>query len=167
MELKLEQVIIRDEELVVFLPLTPSVEGELVVAPIHAFKTLEELPDALVEKMFHVANKMSSSLFDLLGCQGTNLLIQNGKTANQSSDSLFIRIIPRFENDSLKFEWDPTPAKPEELESVVSSFKSFDERKDKEVFEEKQKADVLSEKKSDVIENSKDNYLLKSLRRNP
>lgn len=167
MELKLEQVIIRDEDLVVFLPLNPCVEGELVVAPIHAFKTLEELPDVLVEKMFQVTNKMSSSLFDLLGCQGTNLLIQNGVDANQSSDSLFIRIIPRFENDSLKFDWSPSPASPEDLEGVVSSLKGFDEDKDKEVFEAKQREEALSSKEPESIDSSEDNYLLKSLRRNP
>ncbi len=167
MELKLEQVIIRDEELVVFFPFDAVVEGELVVAPLHAFKSFEDVPDVLVEKMFHVANKMSGSLFDLLGCHGTNLLIQNGSSAGQVSDSLFIRIIPRFDGDSLNLKWDAKQASSEDLESVVQSFKSFDEQKDKDLALEKIKEESKLVGEADHIKPDKENYLLKSLRRNP
>ncbi|MCC7574429.1 HIT domain-containing protein [Candidatus Woesearchaeota archaeon] len=163
MELQLEQVIIRDEELVVFFPEETIVEGELVVAPIHAFKTLEDIPEALIEKMFHVVNKMSSSLFDLLGCHGTNLLIQNGEIAGQKSESLFIRIIPRFQDDSLQLKWDSSPSSPEDLENVVKSFKDADEEKIQEAYLEEQKKQATQK----VPEEEQNDYLLKSLKRNP
>lgn len=181
MELELEQVVIRDEDLVVFFPYDAIVEGELVVAPIHSFKDLKDFPDALIEKMFHVVNKMSSSLFDLVGCQGTNLLIQNGEVAGQKTESLFIRIIPRFENDSVKLDWSPSQPKPEDLEDVVKSLKNFDEsveqekalRKHKEEIEKEVEPEIVSDSKKDEThennreENKEESYLLKSLRRNP
>jgi histidine triad (HIT) family protein len=167
MELKLEQVVIRDDELVVFFPLDAIVEGELVVAPIHSFKSFNDLPDSLVEKMFHVVHKMSSSLFDILKCHGTNLLIQDGSFAGQVSDSLFIRIIPRFEGDSLALNWSSNQASPEDLDGLVKSFKNFDDDLVKEEHFELEKKRVEESNKPDSIDGDKDNYLLKSLRRNP
>ena len=164
MELKLEQVIIRDEELVVFFPQDAITYGEIIISPLHAFKTLEDVPDLLLEKMFHVLNKMSSSLFDLIGCHGTNILIQNGADAGQKSDALFIRIIPRFENDSLKLEWEPKPANPQDIESVHSAIKDLDEDIEKEKIIEKQKELA---KENIEPESVKNDYLLKSIRRNP
>ena len=115
--------------------------------------------------MFHVVDKMSASLFDLLGCQGTNLLIQSGKEAGQVSESLAIRIIPRFENDSLNLKWTPKPASPEELDGLVKSFKDLEENNKKtEMFEQQQK-EIQKKKEPETL--SKDNYLLKSIRRNP
>lgn len=167
MELKFEQVVIRDEDLVVFFPFDAVVEGELVVAPIHSFKSFDDLPDALVEKMFHVADKMSGSLFDILKCQGTNLLIGDGSASGQVSDSLFIRIIPRFESDSLDLKWSSSNASKEDLDSVVKSFKDFDEDIEKEKLLESEKKRFSEKKEPDVIDSDKDNFLLKSLRRNP
>lgn len=177
MELELEQVVIRDEELVVFFPFDAIVEGELVVAPIHSFQSLNDIPDVLIEKMFHVINKMSSSLFDLVGCQGTNLLIQNGTIAGQKSESLFIRVIPRFENDSVKLEWPSSQAKPEDLEDVVKSLKNFDELLEKEEDLKKHREEIEREIEPEIVSDSQkeesqkgkkeENYLLRSLRRNP
>lgn len=167
MELKLEQVIIRDEELVVFMPEETIVEGEIIVAPIHALKKLEDFPDIILEKMFHVVNKMSSSLFEILGCQGTNILIQNGEIAGQKSETLFIRIIPRFENDEVNLKWTPSPAKPEELKEIEKKFKDAEEQEIKEKEFEKQKEQIQTKKEPEQIKDEKENYLLKSLRRNP
>lgn len=162
MELKLEQVIIRDDDLVVFLPEKTITEGELIIAPLYAFKTIEEMPNTLIEKMFHVLNKMSSALFDLLGCQGTNILIQNGKDAGATEETIFIRIIPRYQEDNLALKWDPKQANPQELEEMIKAFKGIDEDKARKEDEEKKQTITKQEP-----ETMKENYLTKSLRRNP
>ena len=167
MELKLEQVIVRDEELVVFMPEETIVEGEIIVAPIHALKKLEDFPDIILEKMFHVVNKMSSSLFEILGCQGTNILIQNGEIAGQKSETLFIRIIPRFENDNVNLKWTSKEAPPQELKEIEKKFKDAEEQEQKEKEFEKQKQQIQAKKEPEQIKDEKENYLLKSLRRNP
>ncbi len=167
MKLELEQVIIRDEELVVFFPTNAIVEGEIIIAPILTFKTLEEIPPALIEKMFHVTNKMSSSLFELLGCHGTNLLIQNGEVAGHREETLFIRLMPRYTDDKIKLEWTPAQANPQDLEDVVKSFKALDEREEQKIIDQKKQEEIEKKEEPEQIDNKEENYLLKSLRRNP
>ena len=167
MKLELEQVVIRDAELVVFFPTQAIIEGELIVAPIHTFKNIEDLPEALIEKMFHVANKMNSSMFDLLGCHGTNILIQNGEIAGQNAETLFIRLIPRYENDNIELKWEPKQAKPEDLDSVMNSLKDYDDLIKEKKFLEEQKKVANEKKEPEKIKKDEENYLLKSLRRNP
>ncbi|PIN81674.1 hypothetical protein COV13_00560, partial [Candidatus Woesearchaeota archaeon CG10_big_fil_rev_8_21_14_0_10_32_9] len=77
------ELITQDEDIMVLVPRKAIVPGQIIIAPIQDIVVLEQVPDALLQKMMQIANKMSSLLFETLKCHGTNILIQNGVAAGQ------------------------------------------------------------------------------------
>lgn len=162
-----QEIILQDNDISVLAPKKAVVKGHLVIIPNQEMVILEQIPEELIAKMFQVANKLSSVLFDNLGCQGTNIIIQNGVPAGQINNVFSINIIPRFENDGLNLEWEPKKASEEELESSLKKLSSSEEeeRQKKVVHENKSKAE--KPKDDNVIKAEKDNYLTRSIERLP
>ena len=145
--------------------------GQLLVFPKKHYTIMEMVPDNLLRKCSLLANKASMALFEGLGCQGTNLLVQNGVSAGQQIPHFSFEIIPRTENDALNFQWKPKPFMEEEIGPVFSLLKEaaadiyVDEKKP----EPKKETLVLKDKDTEIMvaKEGKNNYLLKSIRRLP
>lgn len=162
------EVLLEDNDVFVLLPQNAITKGHMIIVPKEKYPILEAVPEELMKKMFQSANKISSILFETLQCHGTNILIQNGPPAGQINPQFSINVIPRYENDDLKFEWTPKPASQEDLEEVVKSFKSIEEEENKDKYIEEQKK-TASKKEVEEIKEDEDgeeeNYLSKSLDR--
>ncbi|HSU72401.1 MAG TPA: HIT family protein [Candidatus Binatia bacterium] len=157
-----------DGEVTAVVSETPAAPGHLIVAPKTHHVILEQVPDWVMGKLFTVANKLSIALFEGLGAQGTNLLIQNGAAAGQGAPHVSVNIVPRQENDGLNLLWQPRQLSEEEMSTVelklkqeIKSIGSFDKEKPKP--KEEPKPDVKKEYKL----SEEENYLIKSLRRIP
>ena len=107
----------------------PTTEGHLIVVPKEHIPILEMASNDLVEKLFLAANKASSVLFESGICQGTNILIQNGVSAHQSSPHLTVHVIPRNENDGINLQWKTSPASESDLASMQAILKEAAEKK--------------------------------------
>ena len=66
--------------------------------------------------MFFGASYGTTALFELLGAQGTNIIL------NESEEQLCIDVVARSENDGLNFLWEPKQGDPNELKDVAKSF---------------------------------------------
>ena len=153
------EILLEDEELGVICPENGFSKGHIIIAPKQKFVIIEEIQDKLLEKIFQVSNKLLSVLFDNLGCQGTNLLIQNGLSAGQTNSQFSINIIPRFEDDGLDLSWQNTSISKEDLEEVeidLKQVKSLDT-----------KPNIKKEEVVKASEPIKESYLTKSLNRLP
>lgn len=163
------EIILEDNDLHVLLPQNAITKGHIILVPKEKYTILEQVPEELMKKMFQSANKISSILFETLQCHGTNILIQNGSAAGQINPQFSINIIPRYENDGLKFDWTPKPASQEDLEEVMSGLKSTEEKENQDKYLEQQKEAAKKEDKVEEInddeDKEKDNYLAKSLDR--
>lgn len=100
-------VLYEDDKVVVILADTPSTPGHMVVFPKQHAPIIEKVPDAVMQHMFVVANKVGIAVFEALGAHGTNVLIQNGPAAGQKQNHAMIHIVPRFEKDGLQLGWKP------------------------------------------------------------
>ena len=164
------ELITQDEDIMVLVPRKAIVPGQIIIAPIQDIVVLEQVPDALLQKMMQIANKMSSLLFETLKCHGTNILIQNGVAAGQIN-KFSINIIPRFENDNVVLEWEPKQVKPEQLDSAIANINLVDKKEDEAKFIQQQKTKVETKKVETITDKTevkdKENYLIKSLNRLP
>lgn len=161
-----EEVIMQDQDVTVLAPKKAIVKGHLVIIPNKTSLIMELVENRIISKMFQVANKLSSILFDNLQCKGTNILIQNGVPAGQTNNTFSINVIPRFENDGLKLEWQPKQSNESELNNTLQKFEGLDkEEVDKKIIQDKKKKIQL--KKENEIKGDKNNYLIKSLDRLP
>lgn len=155
-----------DASIAAMLAPKPASVGHVIVAPKQHHVILEQVPDKITGELFTVANRISIALFEGLGVQGTNVLVQNGPAAGQITPHVRVDIIPRQENDGINLLWQPRQLSEEEMSTVEMRLKEailpLGQEPQKEEKKEEPKPEPKKEMKMDD-----ENYLIKSLRRIP
>lgn len=157
-------VLFSDENVAAVVAKTPAAPGHVWIAPRKHHPILEMVPDPILRRMTAVANKVSMAVFEAVGCQGTNLLIQNGLPAGQSLPHFAMSIIPRRENDGLRLEWKGGEVPQEESEKAEVFIKEASQSIG--IFDKEPPA-PLEEKKSKPQEFKESDMRMKQLRRIP
>ena len=159
-----EQILLEDDDIYVIIPHESMAEGHMIIAPKEHYVILEEVPDDLLGKIFQVANKLSGILFEIMECDGTNFLIQNGEPAGQTVDVFSLNVIPRHEDDDLNLRWEGKDFGEKQLENVLDQFKRTEEKQKEQEYINKQKEKVEEDDDSEEVEES---TLVKHLDRVP
>src|SRR3989344_7307327 len=116
-------IIYEDAEVVVAVKDTAITAGQITVFTKEHFTILEMVPDAVIQKCSVMSNKVSIAVFEALGAQGTNIIINNGLGAGQKVPHVALEIVPRREGDGLNFQWEPTQLMEDEMDSAFQSLK--------------------------------------------
>lgn len=86
-----------------FMDIYPLGEGHVLVIPKSHACRLEELDNATQSHLFDVANRIIEAQRRAgYGTEGTNLLINDGKAANQTIPHVHIHLIPRKRGDLIQ-----------------------------------------------------------------
>jgi len=152
-----------DKDILAILDVNGAFPGHCFVMPKKHFTILEQIPDFLVGKLFNIANDVSSSIFETLNIEGTNIFVTNGIAAGQVAPHFVINVIPRKEKDNINLQWQPKQLSEEEMSTIELQLKEL--TKDIGFFE-KTKPEKTVKKETETIF-SEDNYLIKQLRRIP
>lgn len=96
---KINEVIFKDNEFVVFEPLDPVVKGHICVIPIEHVSDFTDNPEMSGRLMEFAAKFAASRGGDY------NLITSKGKSATQSIMHLHIHLVPRREGDGLVLPW--------------------------------------------------------------
>ena len=107
-----------DEDFRVILDLGPATEGHALILPKEHAANLFELSEELAAKALLVAQKIAVRMKNTLGCDGLNLVQNNGEAAGQTVSHFHIHVIPRYKNDGQNINWVPSSPSQEELEAV-------------------------------------------------
>ena len=112
------EVVYEDDSIVAVISETAASPGQISIFPKEHYTILELVPDLLVDHIFRVVNKLSTIVFETLGVQGTNIIVQNGISAGQGVPHFCVNIIPRREGDVLNFQWKPKQLMEEEMDTA-------------------------------------------------
>jgi len=159
---KKANLLFENDKLFAMISPEPVAPGHVIVLPKAHAPIFEAVPDFVVGDMFKVANKVGVAVFESLGAQGTNVLVQNGPTSGQRHNHAMVHVIPRFENDNLDVGWNPKPADEGELSDLEKSIK--DETKNVGLFEKEKPKPIEMERPKEM---PKEDYRTKFLRRIP
>lgn len=96
-----------DENVKVILDIAPAAKGHAVLLVKEHVANLFELDAELAAKVFSVVPKVAAALKEELGCDGMNILQNNGVAAGQTVFHLHIHFIPRWDNDAVNIKWNP------------------------------------------------------------
>lgn len=107
-----------DERFRVILDLGPATKGHALVIPKEHFLNLYEIPEDWCADAMKTAKKMAVRMTEKLGCDGFNLLQNNGETAGQTVMHFHIHLIPRYKDDKQEISMKPGKPSEEELEAV-------------------------------------------------
>lgn len=110
-----------DDDFRVILDLGPATKGHALILPKDHFANLYELSDETAAKVMQLAKKMATQMTEKLGCDGFNLVQNNGEVAGQTVFHFHLHLIPRYENDGQKIGWTPGSPSQEELEEIKNT----------------------------------------------
>lgn len=94
-----------DEDFRVILDLGPATKGHALILPKEHYANIYEIDEEVAAKAFKLAKKMIIKMTDVLGCDGYNIVQNNGETAGQTVFHFHIHLIPRYKNDKSGFTW--------------------------------------------------------------
>lgn len=112
------KTIYEDDKFRVILDLGPATKGHALILPKNHYANLYELPEDTAGDVMKLAKKMATIMTEKLGCQGFNLMQNNGETAGQTVFHFHMHLIPRYENDGQEINWKPGSPTQEELEEI-------------------------------------------------
>jgi histidine triad (HIT) family protein len=156
-----ENIIFEDNTILAYAAEKPAAAGHIIVTTKQHYPIIEKIPDELFGNVFNIANTLSTTVFEKLGAQGTNIIIQNGVAAGQHLPHTIVHIIPRRENDGLQLQWQPQQLSEDDMSTAELQLQ-----------EATKNIGVVTKEKKEVIdvkepEEVKDNYQTKHLRRIP
>ena len=112
-----------DDDFRAILDLGPAAKGHTLVIPkSHSDNRLSVEPDTAA-KALKVISKTANAIKEALGCDGINVVQNNGEAAGQTVMHLHFHIIPRYKNDSVNIGWQPMKPSNEELAATADLIK--------------------------------------------
>lgn len=112
-----------DDDFRAILDLGPAAKGHTLVIPkSHSDNLLSVEPDTAA-KALKVISKTANAIKEALGCDGINVVQNNGEAAGQTVMHLHFHIIPRYKNDSVNIGWHPMKPSNEELAATADLIK--------------------------------------------
>ena len=112
------KTIYEDEKYREMLDLGPATRGHALILPKNHYANLFELPEEDAKEVICLAKKMATIMKDKLGCDGFNLVQNNGEAAGQTVFHFHMHLIPRYENDGQEIGWKPGSPSQDELEEI-------------------------------------------------
>ena len=90
-------MIYEDDTFAVILDAEPVSRGHALIIPKNHYENIYELGDDEAAKLYPLAKKLAARMQSKLGCDGLNVLQNNGPVAGQSVFHFHMHIIPRYE----------------------------------------------------------------------
>lgn len=110
--------IYEDEDFNVILDAAPATKGHALILPKEHADNLCQLPEETAAKVLVLAKKLATSMTEKLGCDGFNVVQNNGTVAGQTVFHFHMHLIPRYNDDGQKIAWVPQNVEAEELKNT-------------------------------------------------
>ena len=114
------KTIYEDENFRVILDISPATKGHALILPKEHYANLYELPDEMAGKVMLLATRLAAHMTEALGCDGFNLVQNNGEVAGQTVFHFHLHLIPRYQGDGNedKICWNHLELSQEELDKI-------------------------------------------------
>ena len=111
--------IYEDDTFIVILDIFPSAKGHLLIIPKRHATNLYELNEKEASDLIPLSQKIAKKINETLKPQGLNILQNNGKAAGQDVFHYHMHLIPRYENDGIKYFKQSPQASKEEMDELL------------------------------------------------
>ena len=115
--------IYEDDDFRVILDIEPASKGHALILPKDHYANLYELPEELAAKVLIVAKKVIASMTEIVGCDGYNVLQNNGEVAGQTVFHFHMHLIPRYKDDDVTIGWNQGELTEELKAEILSKMK--------------------------------------------
>lgn len=113
--------IYEDDEFRVIMDAAPATKGHALVLPKEHYADIYEIEPEVLGKAIQVGQKVIKHATKLLGCDGYNLLQNNGEVAGQTVFHYHLHLIPRYAemDNSQILKWEESKISPEEIKAIT------------------------------------------------
>ncbi len=108
-----------DDDFRVIMDIEPASKGHALILPKEHYANLYELDDELAAKVLVLAKKMVTKLTPILGCEGYNIVQNNGPAAGQTVFHFHMHLIPRYQDDQVRIGWKMGKLNQEDKEEIL------------------------------------------------
>ncbi len=117
--------IYEDEEFKVILDASPATEGHALILPKEHYANIFEIPEDVLANVAKLSKKIISQEMDKLGCDGYNVVQNNGEAAGQTVFHYHMHLIPRYaqNNDKNIANWHPNEVEAEKQVQLCEKMK--------------------------------------------
>lgn len=116
--------IYEDAHFRVMMDINPASKGHCLIIPKEHFDNIYDLDGETAGRLFSLATCIARALRDALGCEGLNIVQNNGEIAGQTVFHFHLHLIPRYAGDGVKVGWTPHKADQEEIEELRKAIKA-------------------------------------------
>lgn len=112
--------IYEDDTFQVILDVNPASKGHALILPKEHYANLYEIDEEVAAKAMKLAKKLAVHMTEVLGCDGFNILQNNGTVAGQTVFHFHMHLIPRYRNGKNAdiLTWSHEKFTPEELTEI-------------------------------------------------
>jgi histidine triad (HIT) family protein len=142
-----------DDKVIAILDINPGNPGHVLIMPKEHYAIMPQVPEEVIGHMAIVAKRISQIALKALGAKGTNIIVQNGIAAGQKAQHFMLHVIPRKENDGIKFLLEKKTVSEKDYNTVMERVKKRVNElfNIKEEIEEFIKEEIADEKKEEEI----------------
>ncbi len=117
--------IYEDDDVLSFIDIGPIVKGHALVIPKQHHDPVTETPDDVLAKLIAVAKKVAQGQLRGLKADGVNIHQANGAAAGQVVPHLHFHVIPRYQSDGHRWNWDAKKYdEPSEMQKLAQAIRS-------------------------------------------
>jgi histidine triad (HIT) family protein len=92
-----------DNNCLAFLDISPVNKGHTLVIPKKHYETILDIPEEALKELIAATKKVAEAIHKGMDCPGFCVLQSNFKAGGQEVPHLHFHIVPRLNNDGLKF----------------------------------------------------------------
>lgn len=107
-----------DDMFRVILDINPASKGHALILTKKHFKNIYEMDNVTASEVFVLAKRMAKAMTEALGCNGFNIVQNNGKVAGQTVFHFHLHLIPRYTNDGIQLNMEGKEAKDYNLDDI-------------------------------------------------
>ena len=97
--------VFEDEAALAFMDIGPLAEGHVLLIPRLHYETLDDIPAGEAAGVLRHLPALVKAVKAATGCQGVNVLQNNGRVAHQFVPHVHFHVIPRNAGDEFHFNW--------------------------------------------------------------
>lgn len=112
-----------NSDLRVFLDVAPANKGHALIVPKEHFDNIFQIDGDTAGKIFAMATAVARAIKAETGCEGMNLVQNNGEVAGQTVNHFHLHLIPRYSDDKVSVTWEQQETEPEEQAALAKSIK--------------------------------------------
>ncbi len=106
------------------LDVAPANKGHALIITKEHYDNIFQLDAETAAKIFSFATAAARAIKDETGCEGMNVLQNNGEVAGQTVNHFHLHLVPRNTGDGVKMSWSPKETVAEEQQALAKAIKS-------------------------------------------